>query len=258
MQRISKLTLAAAAVSGLFLLAPMLVIAPMSFSTSKTFEFPPPGYWLGYYQAFFNSSAWGMTTWNSFIVAVGTAAVTMVLAVPAAYAYVRLRFRGRGAVNFLMMFPLVVPQVVSALAFYIFLGQVGLSGSHVGLVLAHVTIAVPVAFLTVSAAFKGFDINLERAAMSSGAGPIRTFLLVTLPVVRPGIIIGGLFAFVQSFNEAVIAIFIAGRDAETLPKKMFESVRMETDPIIAVVSTLLVFAALASVGLGLAFKRSRG
>ncbi len=105
------------------------------------------------------------------------------------------------------------------------------------MIIAHSVLSIPVAFLVISAALKGFDRNLERAAMSAGAGPLRTFFWVTLPVLRPGILVGALFAFLHSFNEAVVAIFIAGRDAATLPKKMFESIRLESDPVIAVVST---------------------
>jgi putative spermidine/putrescine transport system permease protein len=108
-------------------------------------------------------------------------------------------------------------------------------------------LAVPVAFLVISAALKGFDRNLERAAMSAGAGPLRTFFHVTMPVLRPGLLVGALFAFLSSFNEAVVAIFIASRGAATLPKKMYESIRLESDPVIAVVSTLLVSAVALGV-----------
>ena len=124
------------------------------------------------------------------------------------------------------------------------------------MMIAHSALSIPVAFLVITAALKGFDRNLERAASSAGAGPLRTFWWVTLPVLRPGILIGALFAFLHSFNEAVVAIFIAGRDASTLPKKMFESIRLESDPVIAVVSTLLTGAVLAGVLISL-FVRQR-
>jgi putative spermidine/putrescine transport system permease protein len=116
-------------------------------------------------------------------------------------------------------------------------------------------LAVPVAFLVISATLKGFDQNLERAAMSSGAGPFRTFVYVTLPVLRPGMLVGALFAFLSSFNEAVVAIFIGGRGAVTLPKKMYESIRLESDPIIAVVSTLLVSAVVVGVLISMFVRR---
>jgi putative spermidine/putrescine transport system permease protein len=171
----------------------------------------------------------------------------MLLVVPAAFGYVRYRFRGKTLVNLLLMAPLVVPHVVSALAYYGFLGRARLTGTHLGVVLAHGVLATPVAFLVITATLKGFDRNLERAAMSAGAGPLRTFLHVTLPVLRPGMLVGALFAFLSSFNEAVVVLFIGGREAATLPKKMYESIRLESDPVIAVVSTLLVGAVVLGV-----------
>src|SRR5205807_4891945 len=122
-----------------------------------------------------------------------------------------------------------------------------LVGTHAGMIIARSVLSIPIAFLVISAALKGFDRNLERAAMSAGAGPLRTFFWVTLPVLKPGLLVGALFAFLHSFNEAVVALFIAGRDASTLPKKMFESIRLESDPVIAVVSTLLTGAVFLGV-----------
>jgi putative spermidine/putrescine transport system permease protein len=230
-----------------FLVAPIVIVVPMSFSTAISFEFPPPGYWLGYYAKYFTSEEWLEPTLNSLLIAAGAMAFTMLLVVPASFGYVRYRFRGKALVNLLILSPLVVPHVVSALAYYGFLGGAGLTGTHLGVIVAHAVLAVPVAFLVVSATLKGFDRNLERAAMSSGAGPLRTFWHVTLPVLRPGMLVGALFAFLSSFNEAVVAIFIGGRRAATLPKKMYESIRLESDPVIAVVSTLLVGAVVLGV-----------
>jgi putative spermidine/putrescine transport system permease protein len=231
----------------IFLIAPMAIIVPMSFSTAISFEFPPPGYWLGYYVRYFHSDAWLAATANSFIIAFGSMVLTMMVALPAAFGYVRYRFRGKSAMNLIVMLPLIVPGVVSALGYYGFLSRIHLVGTRTGMIVAHSVLSIPVAFLVISASLKGFDRNFERAANSAGAGPLRTFLWVTLPLLRPGIMVGALFAFLHSFNEAVVAIFIAGRDASTLPKKMFESIRLESDPVIAVVSTLLTGAVLAGV-----------
>jgi len=239
----------------LFLLLPIAIVVPMSFSTAISFEFPPPGYSLGYYAKYFTSEEWLHPTLNSFVIAVGATALTMLLVVPAAFGYVRYRFRGKAFVNLLMMAPLIVPHVVSAVAYYGFLGRVRLTGTHLGVIVAHGVLAVPVAFLVITATLKGFDRNLERAAMSSGAGPFRTFLHVTLPVLRPGMLVGALFAFLSSFNEAVVVIFIGGREASTLPKKMYESIRLESDPVIAVVSTLLVSAVVVGVLLSTFMRR---
>jgi putative spermidine/putrescine transport system permease protein len=233
--------------AALFLIAPILIVVPMSFSTAISFQFPPPAYWLGYYRRFFTSEEWLEPTLNSLIIAVGAMAFTMLLVIPAAFGYARYRFRGKSLVNLLILSPLIVPHVVSALAYYGFLGRAKLTGTHLGVIVAHGILAVPVAFLVIAATLKGFDRNLERAAMSSGAGPFRTFFHVTLPVLRPGMLVGALFAFLSSFNEAVVALFIAGRGAATLPKKMYESIRLEADPVIAVVSTLLVSAVVLGV-----------
>ena len=211
-----------ASVVALFLVAPLAIIVPMSFSKAISFEFPPPGYWTGYYAQYFASHSWLDATANSFIIAFGSMVFTLIVALPAAFGFVRYRFRGKSILNLVMMLPLIIPAVVSALGYYSFLSPMRLVGTHVGMIIAHSVLSIPVAFLVIAAALKGFDHNLERAAMSAGAGPLRTFLWVTLPVLRPGILVGALFAFLHSFNEAVVAIFIAGRDASTLPKKMFE------------------------------------
>ncbi|HUN47784.1 MAG TPA: ABC transporter permease [Stellaceae bacterium] len=231
----------------LFLAAPLIIVVPMSFSTAASFEFPPPGYSLGYYRAFFGDIRWTGPTINSFVIAAATVVVTMALVTPAAFALARHRFYGRGFANLLLMLPLTVPHIVMALGYYSFFGRLRLVQTYLGVILAHSCLAVPIAFLTVSAALKGFDRNLERAAMSLGATPLRTFFLVTLPVLRPGFIVGALFAFIYSFDETVVAIFISGRDAATLPRKMFDSIRMQADPVLSVVSTLLFAAALVTV-----------
>jgi putative spermidine/putrescine transport system permease protein len=242
-------------ITAIFLIAPIAIIVPMSFSSAISFEFPPPGYWIGYYVQYFTSHSWLEATANSFIIAFGTMVVTLLVALPAAFGFVRYRFHGKSAMNLMMMLPIIVPGVVAALGYYSFLSLASLVGTHLGMIIAHSVLSIPVAFLVISAALKGFDRNLERAAMSAGAGPLRTFFYVTLPVLRPGILVGALFAFLHSFNEAVVAIFIAGRDASTLPKKMFESIRLESDPVIAVVSTLLTGAVLVGVVISLFFRQ---
>ena len=245
-----------ASLAAIFLVAPMAIIVPMSFSTAISFEFPPPGYWTGYYSQYFGSHAWLEATANSFVIAFGSMVFTLLVALPAAFGFVRYRFHGKSLLNLLMMLPIIVPAVVSALGYYSFLSLAYLVGTRTGMIIAHSVLSIPIAFLAISAALKGFDRNLERAAMSAGAGPLRTFWWVLLPVLRPGILVGALFAFLHSFDETVVALFIAGRGASTLPKKMFESIRLETDPVISVVSTLLF--ALVLLGSAVVFlARSR-
>lgn len=228
----------------LFLVLPIFIVVPMSFSTAVSFMFPPPGYSLKYYEAYFTSAEWLTATGNSLIIGAAVMILTLLLVIPAAFGYVRYRFAGRAAANLLLMTPLIVPHVVTALGDYGLLSRIGLVGTHIGMIIAHTVLSVPVAFLAIAASLKGFDRNIERAAMMCGAGPLRTFWYVTMPILKPGLAVGAFFAFMQSFNEAVVAIFIAGRMASTLPKKMFESVRLDSDPVLAVASTLLVGAAM--------------
>jgi len=237
------LTLVVMAV-GSFMVAPLLLIVPMSFSNSQSLEFPPKGYWLGYYGRFLASDSWLTSVFNSVLIALLTALLTMVIAAPAAFAIVRRNFFGKGFARMIVMLPMVVPSIVMALGYYVYYAIIGLNQSYTGLVLAHTAGALPICFLVLTAALKGFDRNIERAASSLGAHPLRVFFLVTMPVLRPGFLVGALFSFVHSFDEAVIAIFVSGRSIVTLPRKMFDSLTNEADPVIAVVSTLLLVIVL--------------
>lgn len=230
-----------------FITAPLLIVVPMSLSTSNTLQFPPPGYWLGHYRSYFASEAWINATVNSITIALAVTVLTMALVIPATFAMVRHRFYGKALANVLMMMPMAVPHIVIAIGYYSYLGQIGLVHSKPGVILAHTALSVPIAFLVLSANLKGFDRTLERAARSLGATPIQMFWHVTLPILRPGIIVSALFAFIQSFDETVVAIFISGRAAETLPRKMFDSIRQEADPVIAVISTLLFVAVILAL-----------
>lgn len=242
-----RLILTIALIVALFVVGPLLIVVPMSFSTATSFEFPPPGYWLGYYRAFFADSRWTQPVINSIGIGLATMLLTMVLVIPASFAMVRQRFFGRSAVNLMLMMPMIVPHIVMALGYYSYFSHLKIIHSPLGVVLAHTCLSVPVSYLIIAAALKGFDRNLERAAMNLGAGPLRTFWEVTFPVLRPGFLVGGLFAFIHSFDEAVVAIFISGQAASTLPRKMFDSIRIEADPIISVVSTLLFGVVLLAV-----------
>ncbi len=241
------------AVSGLvivFLLAPVLIIIPMSFGSALSLEFPPRSVSLQWYRHFFSSGPWLDAARVSLVVAAGAAAVSAVLGTLASFALVRGRFPGRDLIYLLILSPLVIPGVVVAIGMYLFLGRLGLVGSISGLIIAHTAIALPLVVVNMTAALQGFDRSIERAAMSAGANRLRTFWHVTLPVIRPGFTAGVLFAFMASFDEVIIAIFLSGRNATTLPKRMWDSVLLETDPTISAVSSLLVGATILTVVLG--------
>ncbi|MCO5091696.1 ABC transporter permease [Bosea sp. (in: a-proteobacteria)] len=252
-----RLPLVAAVLACLFLIVPLIIVMIMSFSSATSFKFPPPGYSLHYYRVYFSSFKWTSATFVSLYVALATAVLTLALVLPAGFGYMNYRFRGRALLNLVIMLPLMVPHVVSALGYYGYFGPLGLVGTPLGMVLAHTALAIPVTFLVVCAGIKGFDRNLIRAAMISGAGPLRTFFYVSAPVLRPTILVAALFAFLASFNEAVVSIFIGGRDASTLPKTMFESIQIDSDPVIAVVSALLTMAVAVSVVVSTVFSERR-
>lgn len=244
---IGRIPTVAAALACLFLIVPLVIVMIMSFSAATSFQFPPPEYSLQYYTVYFSSFKWTSATFVSVYIALATAVLTLALVLPAGFGYMNYQFRGRALINLVIMLPLMVPNVVAALGYYGYFGPLGLVGTPLGMVLAHTALAIPVTFLVVCAGIKGFDRNLIRAAMISGAGPIRTFFYVSAPVLRPTILVAALFAFLASFNEAVVSIFIGGRDASTLPKTMFESIQLDSDPVIAVVSALLTMAVIISV-----------
>jgi len=230
-----------------FIAAPLLIVVPMSFSTAPSLEFPPPAWGFNYYRAFFSDSRWLQPLLNSFIIALGAAALTMLLVIPASFAMVRHRFHGRALTSLMLLLPLMAPHIVIALGYYSYFGSLHLTQTYAGVILAHTCLSVPMVFLTLSAALKGFDRNLERAGANLGASPLRVFRHVTFPVLRPAFVVAALFAFVQSFDETVVALFISGRDAATLPRKIFDAMRTEADPVVAVVSTLLLAAVIAGV-----------
>lgn len=237
-----------AVVVALFIAAPMFVVIPMSFSTAPSLEFPPPGYWLGYYKRFFTDRNWIVPLFNSVVIGFGTMVLTMALAAPAAFALVRHQFRGKTLFNVVLMMPLVVPHIVMALAYYSYFGQLRLVQSYTGLILAHTCLSIPVATLILTAALKTFDRNLERAAANLGSPPLTTFRLVTLPVLMPAFAVASLFVFIHSFDETVIALFISGRDTNTLPRQMFNSFQMQADPVLSAASSVLFSIVLIAVG----------
>jgi putative spermidine/putrescine transport system permease protein len=247
-----------ALVVSLFIAAPMFVVIPMSFSTAPSLEFPPPGYWLGYYQRFFTDRNWLVPLFNSIVIGAGTVVTTMLLAAPASFALVRYEFRFKTLLNLVLMMPLVVPHIVMALAYYSYFGQLRLVQSYTGLIIAHTCLSIPIAILILTAALKTFDRNLDRAAAGLGARPLETFLRVTVPVLMPSFVVAALFVFIHSFDETVIALFISGRDTNTLPRQMFNSFQMQADPVLSAASSVLFSLVLIAVGMTAVVRSLRG
>jgi putative spermidine/putrescine transport system permease protein len=222
-----------------FLLLPILVIVPLSFSASSFLAYPMPGWSLQWYDNLFTSAEWGRAAKNSFIVAPAATLIATVLGTLAAVGLARVNFPGKGALMALLIAPMVVPIVVVGVATYLFFAPLGLSDSYTGLILVHAALGAPFVVTTVLATLAGFNHNLVRASLSLGAGPLTTFFRVTLPVIAPGVISGALFAFATSFDEVVVTLFLAGPDQVTLPRQMFTGIRENINPTIAAVATLL-------------------
>jgi len=223
-----------------YLVFPLLIVIPVSFSSGTYLSFPPPGFSLRWYENFFGRSDWLDAASLSIRIGVTVMLLATALGAPAAIALVRSSFPGKRLAMGFIVSPLIAPVIIVAIGVYFFYAKLGLIGNPFALVIAHTCLAVPFVVINVSAALHGFDERLEHAAMNLGATPWRTFWQVTFPIIRPGIFAGALFAFISSFDELVVALFVSGSTAVTLPRKMWESIRFEIDPTIAAVSTILV------------------
>jgi putative spermidine/putrescine transport system permease protein len=222
-----------------FLFAPMLIVIPMSVSDTPTIQFPPQGFTLRWYGNVFSDDQWSKALLNSLVVATATAIVASVFGTLAALGIRRSRFRGRKAIVVLLLSPLAVPLVIIAIGMYFVYVRWKVTGSAFGLILADVCLTVPFVLINVLASLTTLDRNLELAAMNLGASRWKTFRHVTLPIILPGVLAGGLFAFIQSWDEVVISLFLTTATFRTLPVQMWGQVRTQVDPTIAAVATTL-------------------
>jgi putative spermidine/putrescine transport system permease protein len=232
-----------AALGGLtvfYLLAPTLVIVPMSFTEARILSFPPEGFSLQWYGRMFTDRQWSAAMLNSAEVAVLAAILATVLGTLAALALMRGRFPGKTLVNGLVLAPLIVPVVIIAIGMFSLYVRWRISGSLLGLVIAHTALALPFVVVSVSASLRTMDRNLELAAANLGADPRRTFTRITLPIILPGVLAGAIFAFITSWDEVVVAIFLTSARFRTLPVEMWEQVRQVVDPTVAAVATTLL------------------
>jgi len=230
-----------------YLIVPNLVIIPMSFSSAPHFQFPPPGLSLRWYEAFFTDARWIDSLFVSVRVALLTTLLSVLLGTSAAFGIARGRLPLPMAIRSLLLAPLVTPYVITAAGLYVLYVRLRLIDSELGLALAHTLLGIPVVMIAVSAAMRDARRELEQAAMSLGATPRQTFFKVTVPLVRPGILTGALFAFITSFDEVIIAVFVSGVRSKTLPMKMWDGVRTEISPVLTAVSTILIALSLGAL-----------
>lgn len=227
-----------------FLAAPLLTIIPLSFSSEPWFTYPLPGTSLRWYEALWSSSAWRGAIGHSFLVAGCTVLLATPLGALAAFALVRPGAPGRRLLLALFLSPMIVPVVVLGLGIYLFFIPYNLTNSFAGLILAHTVLASPFVVITMAATLSRFDFTLMRAAASLGASKSYAVRTVMLPIVAPGVMAGALMAFVTSFDEIVIALFIAGPAQRTLPRQMFTGIREEINPTIIAASVAVILVTL--------------
>ncbi len=238
---------AAAVVVVTAMVAPILVVIPVSLSSSRFVLFPPPELSLRWYIAFFTDGAWLRASAVSVAVALMTTATTLALGVPAAFGLVRGRFFGRSLVAILLISPMMAPVIQLAIALYWLLIELGMLGTLAGIVIAHSVFTLPFVVVVVAASLRRLDRSYELVAISLGASPFAAICYITLPLIGPGLLIAGLLAFVASFNEFLVARFVTGATTATLPMLLWKGMRFETNPTIAAVATMFAGLSIATL-----------
>jgi putative spermidine/putrescine transport system permease protein len=234
-----KFLVAACTLIYFFLMLPLLVVFPISISSAPYMQFPPPGFSWQWYERYFADPQWMDATIRSLQIGLATAVLALLLGVPLSFALVRGKFPARQLLDRLTMAPIVVPTIIFSVAIYGLFAKMKLIGEWYGLALAHTVLALPFVVLVMIAGLRDFDRALELAAEGLGASRGQTLRRITLPILRPSLISAGLLAFISSFDEVVVALFLAGARM-TLPKKMFDNILMEIDPTIAAVSVMQI------------------
>jgi putative spermidine/putrescine transport system permease protein len=228
----------------LFLIFPIFIIYPLAFSSASYLAFPPPGLSLRWFREYFSRSDWTSATVLSFQVAAVCSAISTAIGTLASFTIVRGKFRGKDFLYALVLSPMVVPVIIVAISLFFFISSLRLIGNWIVLGCCQVVLAVPTTVVVVSSTLKGFDETLERAAMSLGANWFQTLRKVTLPIISPGILTAAVFAFLSSFDELLIAEYIGGVHAVTLPRRLWAGLRWEINPTIAAVAALLISLSL--------------
>ncbi|MFY0621906.1 MAG: ABC transporter permease [Pelagimonas sp.] len=235
-----------------FLIAPIAVVIPLSFNaqdfftfTPEMLRFDPEGYSLKHYRDFFSNPDWQQALSNSVKIAPVATVISVSLGTLAAIGLSQPHVPARRAIMAILISPMIVPLIISAAGMYFFYSKIGLAGTYWGVVLAHAALGIPFVIITVTATLVGFDHSLTRAAANMGADPVTTFFKVQMPLILPGVISGGLFAFITSFDEVVVVIFVGSAKQQTLPWQMFIGLREQISPTILAVATILVVISIA-------------
>jgi len=228
----------------LFLMLPILVTVPLSFNAEPYFTYPMPGLGLKWYRELLAEPNWALAMKNTLLVGVASTLIATVLGVLAALGLNHRSLPYREAITAFLISPMVVPAVIAAVGMYFFYNRFGLANHLLGIILAHAALGTPFVVITVTATLQGFNDNLVRAARSLGAGPLRAFLKVKLPLIAPGVVSGAVFAFATSFDEVVVVLFLGGVEQRTVPRQMWSGVREQLSPTILAMATVLTVVSI--------------
>ncbi len=230
-----------------YLIAPILVIVPLSFNAQNFFTFTPEmlrldpaGFSTKHYEDFFTNIDWQVPLWNSLKIAPVATLIAVALGTLAAVGLSQAHVPFKGAIMAVLISPMIVPLIISAAGMYFFYSRIGLQGTYWGVVLAHAALGIPFVIITVTATLVGFDQSLNRAALSLGASPTTTFFKITMPLIMPGVISGALFAFIASFDNYPVSMFLVDVRTKTLPIQLLNYLEISPDPTLAAVSTGLI------------------
>jgi putative spermidine/putrescine transport system permease protein len=236
-----------------FILTPIWITIVVSFNAGDFIVFPPTGFSLRWYKEFANDYMWILVFKNSLLIAVPTMVVSTVVGVLAALGYMKRRFRGRNVINLLIMLPFLVPGIIIGICLLMFVHKIGIAGTYAAVVAGHVLWGIPTVFLLVQAVLSGYDFSVDDAARDLGAGPVKTFFLITLPRIRTGVFTALIFSFITSFGEFNIAVFLTATETITMPVQIWSSLRYEVTPIVAAVSTVMIITTLLGIAIGSKF-----
>jgi putative spermidine/putrescine transport system permease protein len=244
-----------AGATALFLTLPALVVVPLSFTEGNLLRWPPRGFSVQWYDRLVTDPEWRDAALTSFKVALWTALAATTVGTLTALGLTRTRFRGRELANVLVLSPIIVPGVLVAIGTYFAFVKLGIVGTQRGLVAAHTVLALPLVIVSVTNSLRSLDRTCELAATSLGAGPLRTFFRITLPLIRPGVAAGALFAFITSWDEIVVALFVSSPEVRTLPVVIFNQIRGGVDPTVAAAATLVIVVTLLALAGALLARR---
>lgn len=227
----------------LFLCTPILIVIPMSFSNRSALQFPPQGFSLRWYEAFWASSVWTEALITSLQLALCSSILAVILGALAAYGLVRSRIKRAAWLDANFMAPMIIPHIITAIALYFSFSAMGMLGTFAGLIIGHTLVAIPFVISVVAGAVRGLDLRIEQSARSLGAGSLRVLISIVIPNVYPALLVAWIFAFIVSFDEVVITYFLSGSYV-TIPKKMFSDLSQQLDPTITAVATILIVASV--------------